>query len=124
MKLGFIGLGKMGSRMVIKLLEEGHDVVVWNRTKVKIDDLQVKIQNSKFNSAGQNLKVAESIDDLISKLDGPRIVWLMLTAGDATESALSEVGQYVEKDDVVIEGGNSHYSDTQKRYEEFFKKGV
>lgn len=124
MKLGFIGLGRMGSRMVTKLFEEGHEVVVWNRSSSKIDDLKFKIEKFKFKSAIGNLKVGLSIRDLTGKLGKPRIIWLMLPAGEATEEILKEVDLYVEMGDVVIDGGNAHYTDTQRRYDDFSKKGV
>lgn len=128
MKIGFIGLGKMGSRMVEKLLEEGHEVVVWNRSPDKIEILR-----SAQNDTKGKLKVGESIRDLIDQLDKPRIIWLMLPAlrlrsrsstDDPTQEILNEVSKYVGSGDIVIDGGNAHFSDTQKRYEEFTKKGI
>lgn len=119
MKLGFIGLGKMGNRMVSKLLEEGHEIVVWNRTKEKIDELI-----SENDSYKSKIVKAESINDLVKNLEKPRIVWSMLPAGEATEEILKQVQDDVEKGDIVIDGGNAHFSDTQKRYEEFSKKGI
>src|SRR3990167_3931955 len=117
MKLGFIGLGKMGNKMVTKLLSEGHEVVVWNRTEEKIKDLQLKVQSEK-------LKVAESIEDLIEKLEKPRIVWSMVPAGEATEGILKQVQDDVEEGDIVVDGGNSNFADTQRRYEAFTKRAV
>ncbi len=117
-------MGKMGNRMVTKLLSEGHEVVVWNRTEEKVDELKAKIQNSKFKSANQNLEVARSIEDLVKKLDKPRVVWSMVPAGDATEEILNEVGKYVEKGDIVVDGGNSNFADTQRRYEDFRRRDI
>src|SRR3989344_2235488 len=130
MKLGFIGLGRMGSRMVIKLLEEGHKVVVWNRTREKISLLCHRLrqgfegQEGFEGQANFKLRVAETIEDLVKQLDKPRIVWLMLPAGEATEEILGKVEKYVDADDVIIDGGNAHWPDTQRRYEHFSKKGV
>lgn len=162
MKLGFIGLGKMGSRMVTKLLTEGHEVMVWNRSKDKIENLQSQISNLKIK---ENLKVAESVKDLVSQLNSPRIIWSMLPAhsgpsadgpsgrsgrsdsdefsdsmsseessgskrsktSDPTEQMLlgpQGIADFVAKDDIVIDGGNAHYTDTQKRYEHFKSKGI
>src|SRR3989344_5445245 len=129
MQLGFIGLGRMGSRMVIKLLEEGHEVVVWNRTKEKISNFKFQISNSQYKD---NLKIANSINDLVLKLEKPRIIWLMLLAGKATQEILDSFGNIqdgrVENDigagDIVIDGGNAHYTDTQKRFEHFKSKGI
>ena len=121
MKLGFIGLGRMGSRMVIKLLKEGHEVVVWNRTAEKISNLKSQISNFKYRG---NLILSTSVNDLTSRLDLPRIVWLMLPAGEATQEVLDQVENYIDANDIVIDGGNAHFTDTQKRYESFSKKGV
>ncbi|MCR4324306.1 MAG: NADP-dependent phosphogluconate dehydrogenase [Candidatus Curtissbacteria bacterium] len=122
MKLGFIGLGKMGNRMVIKLLGEGHEVVVWNRTKAKVDELK--------EEAASNWKLsdAESVADLVKKAGGdepgPRIIWSMLPAGEATDEILEEVGKHVKEGDIVIDGGNSKFTDTDRRFGEFTSKGV
>jgi len=121
MKLGFIGLGKMGSRMVTKLLGEGHEVVVWNRTREKIENLKLEIRSLKLRGV---LEVVDSVEFLVEKLDKPRVVWSMLPAGEATEGILEEVGNYVDDNDIVIDGGNSKYSDTQRRYESFKNKGI
>jgi len=122
MKIGFIGLGKMGSRMVLKLIEEGHEVVVWNRSKEPTTNLKSQISNLKNTT--QNLKIGKSIKDLIKILKKPRVIWLMIPAGDATENVLAEVSKYVEKDDIVIDGGNAFYKDTERRYQQFKKRGI
>lgn len=105
MKLGFIGLGKMGSRMVEKLLREGHEAVAWNRSD-------------------NELKNAETVEELVKSLETPRVVWSMVPAGEATEDILGEVSKFVEKGDIVIDGGNSHFKDTQRRFDNFRKKGI
>jgi 6-phosphogluconate dehydrogenase len=110
MKIGIIGLGKMGSRIAQKLYEDGHEVVAWNRSKFKI-------QNSEF-------KIAESIDNLISRLEAPRVVWLMLPQGDATQDILDQLQRLLQKGDIVIDGGNAHFQDTEKRYQHFKKLGI
>src|SRR3989344_2514272 len=121
MKLGFIGLGRMGSRMVAKLASDGHEVIVWNRTREKISNFQFQISNSKFK---ENLIIADSVKDVIAKLGKPRVVWLMLPAGKATQEILDKIENDVDKGDIVIDGGNAHYTDTQKRYEHFKSKGI
>ena len=121
MQLGFIGLGRMGNRMVTKLLAEGHEVVVWNRSKERISNFQSQISNFQFKS---RLEVAGSIDDLVKKLNKPCIIWSMVPQGDPTEEVLGEIQKFVETGDIIIDGGNSHYEDTQRRYEEFTKRGI
>lgn len=114
MKLGFIGLGKMGSRMALKLLKEGHSLIVWNRSPEGISNFKSNI----------NLKIAKNIKDLVQQLDQTRIVWSMVPAGEATEEILNEVSKYVQAGDIVIDGGNSNFKDTKRRYEEFKIKGI
>lgn len=111
----------MGSRMVSKLLEEGHEVVVWNRTQEKISNLQTQISNEDYKD---NLTVAESVPDLVSKLGKPKIVWSMLPAGDATQEILDQISGEVKSGDIVIDGSNAKFSDTQSSYETFREKGV
>ena len=115
MQLGFIGLGKMGSRMALKLLKEGHDVVVWNRSPQAVEDLKSQVPD--VNSA-------KTVKELIVGLEKPRIVWLMLPAGSATQTILDEVFNYVQPDDIVIDAGNSRYQDTQKHFEVFKDNGI
>lgn len=105
MKLGFIGLGKMGARMVQKLIEEGHDVVAWNRSD-------------------HELKNVENVEELVKSLEAPRVIWSMLPAGPATQEMLNKISKLVSKGDIVIDGGNSNFKDTQGRYEEFTNKGI
>lgn len=111
----------MGSRMALKLLKEGHKVIAWNRSEEPVKDLELKIQNSELNL---KFKVAETIRELIKSLQKPRIVWTMVTAGEATQNVLDEVSKLVQKGDIVIDGGNSNFKDTQRRYEELRTKNI
>ncbi len=113
MKIGMVGLGKMGGNMTSRLLKGGHEVVV-------IDHNQDAI--SKAESEGAD--GAESLEDLVGKLKTPRIVWVMVPAGDPTESLLNELGELLSDGDTVIDGGNSNYKDTQRRATELKEKGI
>ena len=117
MKLGFIGLGRMGANMTKKLLADGHEVAVWNRSPEKAEELQKEVQTSK-------LHVATSIKDLIDKLQKPRIVWSMVNVGEPTDQVLAEIAKYVERDDIVIDGSNANWKDTQRRFDDFTKRGI
>jgi len=108
MKIGILGLGKMGSRIALKLSKEGHEVVGWNRSETILKEINTTID----------------IKKLISKLSSPRILWLMLPEGEPTQEVISELKKYVEKGDIIIDGGNAHFGDTQRRFEEFKKIGV
>lgn len=114
MQIGFIGLGKMGGRMVQKLIQDKHEVYAWNRTFAVSLDLQK--ENPK-------LKIAKTIEELISNLKSPKIIWLMVPA-NAVDEVLKEVTKYIKKGDIVIDGGNSNYLDTEKRFNNFEKKGI
>lgn len=122
MKIGFIGLGKMGNRMVMKLLAEGHEVVVWNRTSAKVVALKAEAKpNWKLESAKD---VADLVKSAGGEEPGPRIIWSMLPAGQVTEDMLAEIKKYVKDGDIVVDGGNSKYTDSQKSYEDFTKAGI
>jgi len=105
MKIGFIGLGRMGKNMVLNLVEKGIDVAAWNRTPNEIAN-------------------AKNLDDLISKLKAPRIIWLMVTAGEAVDQMLNKLIDKLESGDLIIDGGNSFYKDTLRRSEILSKKGI
>lgn len=115
MKIGYIGLGRMGKNMVLRLLEQGIEVVVWNRSPQPL--AEVKSQNSK-------VKIAESLDDLVNQLKPPRIIWLMVSAGEAVDIMLDDLADKLSPGDLVIDGGNSFYSDTIARAKKLSKKGI
>jgi 6-phosphogluconate dehydrogenase len=123
MKLGFIGLGKMGSRMVTKLLMENHEIVVWNRSPGPYEDLLADYQ--KINGSRQGrLSIAESLADVVQELARPRVIWLMLPAGAAIETVSGNLAGLLEPDDILIDGGNSHYKDTEKRFKIFRERKI
>lgn len=113
MHLGIIGLGRMGANMARRLLQGGHKVVVYNRTPQKVQEL-----------AAEGAIPAESIEDLIQKLPKPAIVWLMLPVGDVLENHITIVEGLLEKDDILVDGGNSYYKDDLIRYERLKSKGI
>lgn len=118
MKLGIAGLGKMGGRMAEKLVREGHEIVVWNRTHEKATDLAQKLSDF------QNIKVTSSIDELVNNLPLPRIVLTMLPAGEPTETLLSDISKLLNSDDILIDAGNTYYKDTDRHYHEFANRGI
>lgn len=104
MKLGMIGLGKMGGNMTRRLLKGGHQVVVFDPRPEAVE-----------TAARQGAAASVSIAELVGKLETPRAVWLMVPAGDITENAVAEVAAHLEPGDVVIDGGNSNYKDSIRR---------
>ncbi len=117
--LAFLGLGKMGSRMVTKFVEGGHSVTAWNRNFTVAQNLQEELR-----SKNHELRIEKEIKDALLSLPKPRIIWLMLPAGDVTESVLREVAKYIQKGDVVIDGANSFYKDTERRSKELAALGI
>jgi 6-phosphogluconate dehydrogenase len=114
MKLAMIGLGRMGGNMARRLLKGGHQVVGYNRSK----DVTLEIQKE----AG--LLPAFSLKEAVQQLEAPRIVWLMLPAGEVTESTLTELAGLLAPGDIVVEGGNSNFRDSMRRAGEFAQKKI
>nr|MBC7244440.1 decarboxylating 6-phosphogluconate dehydrogenase [Chloroflexota bacterium] len=104
MELGMIGLGRMGGNMARRLLRAGHRVVGYDSDPQKVQDL-----------VQEGVKGARSLADVVDKLRPPRIVWCMLPAGEATESAIEALIPLLDKGDVIIDGGNANYKDTLRR---------
>ncbi|MEK7617323.1 MAG: phosphogluconate dehydrogenase (NAD(+)-dependent, decarboxylating) [Patescibacteria group bacterium] len=113
MKIGYIGLGKMGKNMVLRLLEKGIEVVAWNRSPGPIDEV-----------AQAGAVRAESVEDLVSKLDVPRMIWLMLPAGEVTDEYIEKLIPPLSSGDLLIDGANSFYKDTLRRTEKLSEKGI
>jgi len=113
MHLGMVGLGRMGANMTRRLMNDGHQLVVTD-----VDDHAV----SKL--ADEGATGAASVAELIEKLPTPRLVWLMVPAGDATESVFREALAHLDQGDIVVDGANSHYTDTLRRGEDADRKGV
>lgn len=125
MRLGFVGLGKMGMRMATKLFAEKHEIVVWNRSPGRCEILAKKCKDLEMvQGAYGRLTIAESLSDLVEKLNKPRIIWTMLPAGEPTESMLDTLSGLVDSEDILINGGNSHYIDTEKRYNILKKRKI
>ncbi|MCL4365844.1 NAD(P)-binding domain-containing protein, partial [Patescibacteria group bacterium] len=122
MKIGYIGLGRMGKNMVLRLLEQGIEVVAWNRSPEPREELKEEVKEIKTGS--ENLTIVESLNELIEKLETPRVIWLMISAGGAIDAVLSQLTEKLSKEDLVIDGGNSFYKDTLRRNEMLSQKGI
>ncbi len=104
MKLAMIGLGRMGGNMAERLLEDGHDVVVY--------DPSAEARNHLADKGGIP---AETLEDAISKLPSPRIVWVMVPAGQPTEDTIQTLIDTLHPGDIIIDGGNSNFRDSMRR---------
>lgn len=114
MQLAIIGLGKMGANMARRLLRAGHDVVGMDLDNLVTDQL----------AANEGLVPAYSIADALLKARSPRIVWMMLPAGEPTETAFRALVQRMSSGDILIDGGNSNYKDSLQRSETAAEHGL
>jgi 6-phosphogluconate dehydrogenase len=114
MKIGVIGLGKMGGNMSRRLMKAGHHCVVFSRTAKTREAL-----------AKEGATAAVSLADVVKTLaEKPRAIWLMLPAGQTTDEAVEELGTLLEPGDIVIDGGNSFYKDDIRRAKKLAQKGI
>jgi 6-phosphogluconate dehydrogenase len=115
MRLGFIGLGRMGANMVRRLVRDGHEIHVYNRTPERATEIEAE---------GEGAKAFLSIEALVASLEKPRGVWVMVPAGDATEAQIDELLEHLEPGDTIIDGGNTNFHDDTRRYATLKEKGV
>jgi 6-phosphogluconate dehydrogenase len=112
MQIGMIGLGRMGANMVRRLLKDGHECVVYDVNAEAVRELE-----------GEGARGATSLNELASKLDRPRPVWMMLPVALVDET-IQSVARLLEADDVLIDGGNSHYHDDIRRARELAPREI
>jgi 6-phosphogluconate dehydrogenase len=113
MEFGMIGLGRMGGNMVRRLLKGGHRAVVWNKTPEPIQEL-----------AQTEAIPAASLEEFVSKLTAPRAIWMMIPAGEATQSTIDYLVPLLSPGDLIIDGGNSNYKDSMARAEALAVHGL
>jgi 6-phosphogluconate dehydrogenase len=113
MKIGFIGLGKMGFNMVLRLLNGGHELIVWNRSAGAVEEIVKK------GAVG-----ALSVRELTEQLPGRKIVWLMVPSGKPVDDNLELLLPLLNKEDIIIDGGNSFWRDSQRRAERAASFGI
>ena len=113
MKIGFIGLGKMGFSMVEHLLELGHDVVAYDVSAEAVAAI-----------AAKGATAASSLQHLVGELSVPRVVWMMVPAGPPVDAVLGGIVPFLTAGDIVIDGGNSRYTDTVVRAAKLREQGV
>jgi 6-phosphogluconate dehydrogenase len=112
-QLGMVGLGRMGANLVRRLMRDGHECVVYDVNPDPIKEL-----------AGEGATGASSLEELAEKLDAPRAVWVMVPAGEITESTVKQIAEVLESGDAIIDGGNSYYRDDIRRSEMVGEKGI
>ncbi len=114
MQLGMVGLGRMGGNMARRLRRGGIDVAAYNREFTRTEQLAQET----------GLIAAESIDALIEKLDSPRVVWLMLPAGDITQQHIDEIAARLEPGDIIVDGANSLYKESMARGQKLAERNI
>jgi 6-phosphogluconate dehydrogenase len=112
MQLGMVGLGRMGANLVRRLMKDGHSCVVYDTNTKAVEEL-VK----------EGAEGATSLEEFAQKLKPPRAVWLMIPAA-ITEKVLHEVASHLEKEDIIIDGGNSYFRDDRRRAKELKEKNI
>lgn len=115
--IGVIGLGVMGSNIALNMANKGEHAAVYNYTRDLTDQLVEKLD-------GQSITPYYEIQDFVQSLETPRKVFVMVTAGKAIDSVISALVPHLEEGDVIMDGGNSHYEDTERRYDELKSKGI
>jgi 6-phosphogluconate dehydrogenase len=113
MKIGMIGLGRMGANMARRLMRGGHECVGYDRSQANVTEL-----------TNNGATGAASLKDLVEKLEGPRAVWVMVPAGGPTEETVVELGNLLSPGDTIIDGGNSFYKDDVRRSEMLKPAGI
>ena len=114
MRMGMVGLGKMGGNMATRLMRGGIEVVGYDRSSDAVAKL----------ATDEGLIAAGSVADLISKLVSPRIVWIMLPSGEITENQIADLANMLDSGDIVVDGGNSNYHDSMRRGALLAEKGI
>ena len=113
MRLGIVGMGKMGANMALRLMRGGHEVVVTDLSAENVKHV-----------AAEGAIASSSLDDFAGKLGKPRIAWLMVPAGGPTEQTVLALSQRMEKGDILIDGGNSYFKDDVRRSKLLHDKGI
>lgn len=113
MQLGLIGLGKMGMNLALNMLD--NDIQVVGYDKFLTEDSKKTLKK---------VELVDSINDMVTKLTTPRLIWVMVPSGNVTETVLEDLLELLDKDDIVIDGGNSRFSDSVRRSKLFKDKGI
>ena len=113
MRLGVIGLGRMGGHITRRLMRGRHECVVFDQNSAAIEPLE------SLGASG-----SKDLPDMVNKLPTPRVIWLMLPAGDITENTVSRLRELLEPGDTIIDGGNAFYKDDIRRARVLKRKGI
>ena len=115
---GLIGLAVMGQNLILNAADHGYTVVAYNRTTSKVDHF---IANE---AKGKSIIGVHSVKSLVANLKRPRKIMLLVKAGDAVDNFIGQLLPFLDKGDIIIDGGNSHFPDSNRRFEELKEKGI
>jgi 6-phosphogluconate dehydrogenase len=114
MQIGFVGLGRMGGNMVHRIRRDSdHEVIAFDFDKDAV-----------ARAVGNGATGASSLADLVKKLEAPRVVWIMVPAGAPTEQTVTKLAKLMDKGDIIVDGGNSKWTDDKRRAKELAKRGI
>ncbi|SFG43105.1 6-phosphogluconate dehydrogenase [Priestia megaterium] len=114
MKIGLIGLGKMGYNLSLNLMDNHHEVVAYDVNKEAIEKL-----------ANEGATGAFTVEELVNELSlSPKVVWIMVPAGEVTENVITELKELLSEGDIIIDGGNSNYKESVRRAQDLQEKGI
>lgn len=113
MQIGLVGLGRMGYNLALNLRDHGHDVVAYNRSPRKVDDI-----------IGEGITGAYTVEELVNQMTGRRVIWLMVPNGAPTQEMIDKLVPLLNEHDILIDGGNSNFNDTLRRYDQLKAKSI
>ncbi|MFF2441633.1 phosphogluconate dehydrogenase (NAD(+)-dependent, decarboxylating) [Priestia megaterium] len=114
MKIGLIGLGKMGYNLSLNLMDNRHEVVAYDVNKEAVEKL-----------ANEGATGAFTVEELVNELPhSPKVVWIMVPAGEVTENVITELKELLSEGDIIIDGGNSNYKESVRRAQDLQEKGI
>ncbi len=116
-KLGMVGLGVMGRNLVLNFADHGFPIAGFDKDKTKVDALNAE-------GSGKKVKGVNAVEEFIFLLSKPRVVMMLVPAGSPVDSVINDVLPYLEPGDLIIDGGNSHFTDTNKRFLELKEKKI
>lgn len=116
--IGLIGLAVMGQNLILNAADHGFTVVAYNRTVQKVDHFLAN------EAKGKSIIGAHSIEELVANLKRPRRIIILVKAGNPVDAFIQQLLPHLDQGDIIIDGGNSHFPDTNRRYEELKQKGI
>lgn len=117
-KIGLVGLAVMGENLALNIERNGYPIAIWNRDPKKVENLL------ETRAKGKNFVGAKTVEDFVNSIERPRKIVLLVKAGDAVDWTVAQLKPYLEKGDIIIDGGNSWYQDTERRAKELAAEGL